>query len=56
MTLYQKIITLYPELTINDFGLNGTIKLQNDGQGDYIKSWDHPTLLRPTDEQLGAPQ
>ena len=54
MILYEKIITLYPELTINDFGLNGTIKLQNDGEGDYIKSWEHPTLTKPTDEQLGT--
>jgi len=23
-----------------------------DGKGDYIKSWNHPTLLRPTDEEL----
>jgi hypothetical protein len=52
MTLYDKIIALHPELTIDDFSLNGTIKLQNDGEGDYIKSWDHPTLSRPTDEEL----
>ena len=56
MTLYDKIIALYPELTIDDFSLKGTIRLQNDsdGKGDYIKSWEHPTLARPTDEQLGA--
>lgn len=54
MTLYDKIITLYPELTQNDF-LN-VIILQNDsdGKGDYIKDWNHPTLVRPTEEQLGA--
>jgi hypothetical protein len=56
MTLYDKIIALYPELTIDDFSLKGTIRLQNDsdGKGDYIKSWEHPTLAKPTDEQLGA--
>ncbi len=54
MTLYEKIITLYPQLTYVDFMLNtGTIFLQNDGQGDYIKEWNN-ALLRPTDEQLNG--
>jgi hypothetical protein len=52
MTLTEKIKTLYPELTVNDFVT--TIALQNDldGRGDYIAKWEHPTLPRPTDEQL----
>jgi hypothetical protein len=52
--LYEKIMALYPELTTQDFLT--TIRLQNDsdGRGDYIASWEHPTLARPTDEQLGA--
>jgi len=57
MTLYDKIMVLYPELTLNDFDFSyGKIKLQNDSddKGDYIKAWNHPTLPRPTDEQLGA--
>ena len=55
MTLYEKIIALYPELSTLDFA-SGVIKLQNDsdGKGDYIAKWEHPTLARPTDEQLGA--
>jgi hypothetical protein len=55
MTLYEKIKQLYPSLTDADFGpYEGTIMLQNDsdGKGDYIKSWNHPTLARPTDEEL----
>jgi len=54
MTLYDKIITLYPELTQQDFMPRGTIVLQNDsdGRGDYIAAWNHPTLPRPTEEQL----
>lgn len=54
MTLFQKIISIYPELTDNDFYLSGTITLQNDsdGQGDYIAKWEHPTLAQPTQEQL----
>jgi len=52
MTLYDKIKTLYPELQDADFMT--TILLQNDsdGKGDYIKEWNHPTLPRPTEEQL----
>jgi hypothetical protein len=54
MTLYDKIITIYPNLTAQDFMT--VIRLQNDsdGRGDYIAKWEHPTLLRPTDEQLNA--
>jgi hypothetical protein len=54
MTLFEKIKTIYPELTDMDFYLNGTIVLQNnsDGQGDYIKEWNHPTLVQPTQEDL----
>jgi len=53
MTLYDKIIAIYPELIDYDFGF-GDIKLQNDsdGNGDYIAKWEHPTLARPTEEQL----
>jgi hypothetical protein len=55
MSLYDKIIKLYPSLTQADFDpFIGTIVLQNDsdGRGDYIKEWNHPTLTKPTDEQL----
>ena len=52
MTLYEKIKTLYPQLEDKDF--MDIIRLQNDsdGKGDYIAKWEHPTLARPTDEQL----
>jgi len=52
MTLYEKIKTIYPQLTERDF--ISVIKLQNDSdeKGDYIKEWNHPTLARPTEEQL----
>ena len=52
MTLIEKIKSLYPELTSDDFDLRGSIMLMNDGQGDYIAKWEHPTLQRPTDAQL----
>jgi hypothetical protein len=54
MTLSEKIMAIYPELTIEDFVR--TIQLQNDsdGRGDYIAKWEHPTLTRPTQEQLDS--
>jgi len=54
MTLYEKIKVLYPSLTDADFGKYSAILLQNDsdGKGDYIAKWEHPTLPRPTDEEL----
>jgi hypothetical protein len=56
MDLYTKITSIYPELTQDDFYIDGTITLQNDsdGRGDYIAKWEHPTLAKPTDEQLAA--
>lgn len=55
-TLISKIKTIYSSLTDDDFSPEGTILLQNDsdGKGDYIKSWDHPSLSKPTTEQLDS--
>ena len=53
--MFEKILKIYPELTITDFHPTlGTIHLQNDsdGKGDYIAKWEHPTLAKPTAEQL----
>jgi hypothetical protein len=52
MNLYEKIMAIYPQLEQQDFMT--TIRLQNDsdGKGDYIAKWDHPTLAKPTEEQL----
>lgn len=55
MSLYEKIILVYPELTGFDFHpVTGTIRLQNDsdGRGDYIAEWNHPIYPKPTEEQL----
>ena len=52
MTLYDKIKTLYPQLTDNDFMTVITLQNDSDGKGDYIAKWEHPTLPRPTEEQL----
>ena len=60
MSLYDKIISIYPELSgITVDNLDGFdwvnqdyIELKNDGNGDYIAKWEHPTLAQPTQEQL----
>lgn len=51
--LFEKIMALYPSLTPQDF-INSLVVLQNDsdGKGDYIAKWEHPTLPKPTEEQL----
>ena len=57
LSLNQKIKKLYPSLTNDDFDPEtGPILLQNDsdGKGDYIKSWNHPSLSKPTQSQLDA--
>lgn len=55
MTLYDKIIAIYPELSNYNFAF-GDITLQNDSdsRGEYIAKWEHPILARPTQEQLDA--
>jgi hypothetical protein len=52
MTLYEKIKNLYPSLTEMDFLTVITLQNDSDGKGDYIAKWEHPTLARPTDEEL----
>lgn len=53
MTILEKIMAIYPKLKGFDFS-NGVIVLRNDadGRGDYIAEWNHPTLDKPTEEQL----
>ena len=51
MTLFDKIKNLYPVLPNEPWWKHG-IELRNDGNGDYIAKWEHPTLPRPTEEQL----
>ena len=52
MTLYDKIMSLYPSLTQQDFLTVITLQNDSDGKGDYIAKWEHPTLAKPTDEEL----
>ena len=50
--LSEKIKQLYPSLTTEDFLTVITLQNDSDGRGDYIAKWEHPTLPRPTDEEL----
>ena len=52
MTLPEKIKALYPELTDDDFFEFIQLRNDLDERGDYIAKWEHPTLPRPTEEQL----
>jgi hypothetical protein len=52
MTLSEKIFNLYPSLTSEDFKTVIELRNDSDGKGDYIAKWEHPTLARPTDEEL----
>jgi hypothetical protein len=52
MNLYEKIKAIYPELQDADFITTITLQNDSDGKGDYIAKWEHPTLAKPTEEQL----
>lgn len=55
MNIVEKLKTIYPSLIDADFApITGTVQLQNDGQGDYIAKWEHPTLAKPTDAELNG--
>lgn len=54
MTLYDKIMQLYPALKQEDFLTVIILQNDSDGRGDYIKSWTHPDYPQPTDEQLAG--
>jgi hypothetical protein len=54
MNLYDKIMAIYPSLEQKDFLTVISLQNDSDGRGDYIKSWSHPTLKQPTQEELDA--
>jgi hypothetical protein len=51
MTLYEKIIAAFPELEGSSEFIMGCIKLQNDGDGDYIAKWEYEKTLPKSLEQ-----
>ena len=55
MDLYNRIIEIYPEIEINEFSINGSIKLQDDGDGiQYIAKWEYSQPI-PKGLTLGKP-
>jgi hypothetical protein len=52
MNIYDKIKSIYPNLEDKDFWTVITLQNDSDGKGDYIAKWEHPTLAKPTDEEL----
>lgn len=51
MILYEALRYLVPELTAADFDPGGVIRIQNDGDGDYIREWNH-TAKRPSPDEI----
>lgn len=50
MDLFTKITNAYSELTTEDFGIDGSIELRDDGDGvQYIYNW---TYSKPIPEGL----
>jgi len=54
MSLSEKIKSLYPKVRDADFIQVIILQNDSDGKGDYIAKWEHPTLPRPTEEQLNG--
>ena len=51
-TLVEKIKAARSKVTYADFIDYIIVQNDSDGKVDYIKSWNHPTETRPTDEEL----
>ena len=53
MSLYDEIVAVYSELTSEDFNVNGSIQLRDDGDGiQYIAKWEYDQPI-PAGLKLG---
>ena len=52
--LYYKIKLYLEANSKTESEFNSNIALQNDGSGDYIKTWNVSGVSKPTDSQLNA--
>jgi hypothetical protein len=57
MNLFEQIVAVYPELTNEDFGIRGSITLQDDsdGLGAYIAKWEYSEPV-PEGLSVGKPK
>jgi len=53
MELFQKIKQIYPEIE-NECFYDIIRLVKPDNREAFIEKWEHPTLPRPTQEQLDA--
>jgi hypothetical protein len=54
MSVVEKIFVIYPNLTNQDFMDFILVQDDSNGKGAYIVKWEHPSLAKPTDEQIKA--
>jgi hypothetical protein len=54
MSVVEKIFAMYPNLTNQDFMDFILVQDDSNGKGAYIVKWEHPSLAKPTDEQIKA--
>ena len=50
--MLEKLKALYPQLTDEEILAYVRFRDDSDGKGVYLTKWEHPTLPRPTAEQL----
>ena len=57
-SLSSKIKKYAADNGVSSVDFTADVMLQDDsnGQGPYIKEWNHPTLAKPTQEQLDGVQ
>ena len=54
LTLVQRIKALRPTLTDEDFFKNVRVESSTANDTQTLVEWNHPSLSRPTDSELGA--
>jgi hypothetical protein len=52
MSIVDQIFQIYPELTKEDFVEFVLVQDDSNGKGPYIAKWEHPSLAKPTADQL----
>ena len=52
--MLEKLKALYPQLTDEEILTYVRFRDDSDGKGVYLAKWEHPTLPRPTAEQLNG--